>query len=474
MKNKLFKTCFTGLALSVAGLAHAQQAPVSVKIFTETLMSHAAISGAALSIAAGSVVTGNLAAQAAVSIGADINDGLEASLSSSTGATATGYQIIYAGAAVNTGAGSAVGDIFSGAATGIGASAHAGNIHAGAAIAIGAGATVHHLVAGGAITAQAEPMDELDADANHSQIDGRIRNTVDMALAIDQIKVAQRALFTLNANGNELYVGTNEFVAPGIYSGAALTIAAGSHVTFGAESTGAPTDHVWVINLSGALTVGAGSQFFIDIPADDTATIIWNVGAAVTLGAGTQFVGTVFANGAFNAATSDVSCGNIYATGAVSVGGITRPVTLHSPSSDQDHFANGGNCVSSSHIADFSVTDGHLSSSPVEVAPNITGCYSLDDFHRNSKLQTLIRSSLRRDISETLLYDDGGFEGSKTLRPNEDGLLVCPVPRSAAVIISNVGTSVVHDDIEVRAVFDVYHNDKGDAVMRIFGTSQPH
>jgi hypothetical protein len=70
MKNKLFKTCLTGLALSVAGLAHAQAAGDPVKIFTEALMSHAAISGAALSIAADKVVTGDIAAQAAVSIGA--------------------------------------------------------------------------------------------------------------------------------------------------------------------------------------------------------------------------------------------------------------------------------------------------------------------------------------------------------------------------------------------------------------------
>jgi hypothetical protein len=48
MKHILLKTCLTGLALSVAGLASAQEEPVT--IFTPQLISHAAISGAALSI----------------------------------------------------------------------------------------------------------------------------------------------------------------------------------------------------------------------------------------------------------------------------------------------------------------------------------------------------------------------------------------------------------------------------------------
>jgi hypothetical protein len=70
MKNKLFKTCLTGLALFVAGLAHAQAAGDSVKIFAEQLTSHAAISAAAISIAADSFVDGHIASQAAATTGA--------------------------------------------------------------------------------------------------------------------------------------------------------------------------------------------------------------------------------------------------------------------------------------------------------------------------------------------------------------------------------------------------------------------
>jgi hypothetical protein len=319
MKNIVLKTCLTALALSVACSANAQSAPEEpVKIFTPQLISHAAISGAAISIAADSVIDGNLAAQAAVTIGAG--------LKSQT-------QHIYAGAAVTTGALSTVKNIFSGAATGIGASAHAQNVHAGAAITVGAGGDVYEVYAGAAITlgagAYAYP-GALGANANtDSTAPEDIHNATSMAEAIAQMGLAQDALSTLNNSTTNppesLYTTMGGFVSlePGVHQGSAVSIAANSIVEFSADNfSDDPMDHVWVINLSEALTVGAGTVFVTDVPEDDTATIIWNVGAAVTLGAGTEFIGTAFVGGAFGAATSNVSCGNIYATGAVSVGSI--------------------------------------------------------------------------------------------------------------------------------------------------------
>jgi hypothetical protein len=313
MKNKLIKTCLTGLALSVAGLANAE----AVTIFTPQLISHAVISGGALNIAADSVVDGNLAAQAAVTIGAGLN---------------TQAQNIYAGAAVTTGALSTVKHIFSGAAASIGASAHAQNVHAGAAITVGAGGDVQKVYAGAAITLGVGATTDgvLAAGANMEYTtEDAIQDANRMAAAIAQIDVAQVALSTLNDTSAPLYTTYGGFVTlvPGVHQGSALNIAANSEVTFYVpppQVGGTGTDHVWVINLSEALTVGAGTVFVTNVIAPDTATIIWNVGAAVTLGAGTKFIGTAFVGGAFNAATSDVSCGNIYATGAVSVGGVER------------------------------------------------------------------------------------------------------------------------------------------------------
>jgi hypothetical protein len=309
MKNKLFKTCFTGLALSVAGLAHA----TPVTIFTPQLISHAVISGGALNIAADSVIDGNLAAQAAVTIGAGLN---------------TQTQNIYAGAAVTTGALSTVKHIFSGASAGIGASAHALNIHAGAAITVGAGGEVHNVHAGAATTLGAgasEPGTLVESAIAEMRSAVDIHNATSMAAAIAQIGLAQVALTSLNATTAPLYttMGGLVILAPGIHQGSAVSIAANSVVEFSAINiTGEATEHVWVINLTEALTVGAGTVFETKVPDGDTATIIWNVGAAVTLGAGTEFIGSAFVGGAFGAATANVSCGNIYATGAVSVGSI--------------------------------------------------------------------------------------------------------------------------------------------------------
>jgi hypothetical protein len=108
MHNKLFKTCLTGIVLSVAGLANAEETAGPVTIFTPQLISHAVISGGALNIAADSVVDSNLAAQAAVTIGAGLN---------------TQTQNIYAGAAITVGAGGDIQKVYAGAAITLGAGA---------------------------------------------------------------------------------------------------------------------------------------------------------------------------------------------------------------------------------------------------------------------------------------------------------------------------------------------------------------
>jgi hypothetical protein len=174
-----------------------------------------------------------------------------------------------------------------------------------------------------------------------------IHNAISMAAAIAQIGVAQAALTTLN-DTNSLYttMGGFETLAPGVHQGSAVSIAANSIVEFKAvNDSGKAMDHVWVINLTEALTVGAGTVFETVVPEGDTATIIWNVGAAVTLGAGSTFLGTAFVEGAVSGATASVSCGNLYATGAISIGSI-----------------GGDDCkVAADQLADFSIDEGDYS-----------------------------------------------------------------------------------------------------------------
>jgi hypothetical protein len=311
MKNKLIKTCFTGLALSVAGLANAGE---PVKIFTEQLTSHAAISAAAISISADSYVDGHIASQAAVT----------------------------------TGAGSEVQNIVSGAATGIGAAAKTCDIFAGAAIAVGAGSTVGALTAGGAVTLGAL----VNRDVMCVSAPAVVTSNFDAANA--QIKSAQSALDTLTASSSvDAYtlVGSMD---NGVYEGGAITIPASTVITFDANGQ----DGVWIFNLSGAMTVGASSQFEI-INAGDNNAVIWNIGGALTLGAGSTFLGTAFVEGAVSGATASVSCGNLYATGAISIGSIGS--------------IGGENCkVAADQLADFAIEDG-VSSFPEHYAVGDVG-----------------------------------------------------------------------------------------------------
>jgi hypothetical protein len=316
MKNKLFKTCLTGLVLSVAGLANAQVAVIAGEQLVPMthFNSHAVISGAAVIITAGSTVDSNIAAQAAVGIGAE-----------------SCTQDISAGAAVVIGANSKVGNINSGAATGIGAGAIAKVIVSGAATVLGANAQVDSVSSGSTVVGagahifsdgNSHPRDRGDCPVLTTS--DRL-SADDMADTIADIGNVQAVLSNLSIVGsNELFttMGGNVSITPGNYHGTELTIAAGSEIVFNA---GGNLDPVWVINLTAALNVGAGTTFRVvydDENAPPTPTIIWNVGAAITLGAGTEFMGVAFANGAFSAATSKVLCGNIYAKGAVAVGDL--------------------------------------------------------------------------------------------------------------------------------------------------------
>jgi hypothetical protein len=250
MKNKLFKTCLTGLALSVAGLANAGHHTDTVPM--THFNSHAVISGAAVIITAGSTVDSNIAAQAAVGIGAE-----------------SCTQDISAGAAVVIGANSTVGNIKSGAATGIGAGAIAKAIESGAATVLGANAQVDSVLSGstvlgaGAYIHSDHNSHSMDSDDCPVLVTTGGLPAADMADTITDIGNVQAALSNRNIVGsNELFttmVGYTSLL-PGTHHGTELTIAAGSEIVFNADGESAP---VWVINLTAALTVGAGTTFSV-------------------------------------------------------------------------------------------------------------------------------------------------------------------------------------------------------------------
>jgi hypothetical protein len=149
--------------------------------------------------------------------------------------------------------------------------------------------------------------------------------------------------------------------APGVYRGTAVTIAANSQIEF--INDAGLTNPVWIFNLDAAMNAGAMSTFV----APDSGTVIWNVGGALTLGAGTDFSGVALVEGAVPAATSWVTCGNLYATAAVSIGSLNDNA-LGCPVSAQQ---SAGLTVSMDNIAllDGSAINSHQPAEAVASCP---------------------------------------------------------------------------------------------------------
>jgi hypothetical protein len=282
------------------------------------LVGYSAVAGAALSVAADSVVTDDLGAKAAVGIGASTQTKNIYSGAAVAAGAFSNSENIFAIAAAGIAANASAKNIYAGAAAVLGASASAKNIYSGAAVSLGASSSSHDVYAVGAITGTGTNSSSVGAGAITTPAINAHKETFDIEQALIQIDIAQKSLSSLE-HDFELGVGlgSNTFV-PGIYKGNALTIAANSIIQFDGNDEEAP---LWVFNLGAALVVGAGNRFEI-INAGPGASVIWNLGGALDLGAGTSFVGTAFVTGAVTAATSNVSCGNLFATAAIGVGSI--------------------------------------------------------------------------------------------------------------------------------------------------------
>lgn len=336
MKNIVLKTCLTSLFLSMSALA-AANVTISVPLTANTFNSdYSAIAGAALSVAAGSCIEKDVAAQAAVTIGANATaNNLYAGAAATVGADSH-VKNIYAGAAAGLAANATAENIYAGAAVTLGAPSDAYDIEAGAAITLGAGSTAYDVYAGAATTGATVRAYDSDDNIISGNVDsiGDINKIAAMAafqmqVALDAITTVQReltALATSDINGditdaNEYVLGTymgsateETELAGGVYEASALNMPADATIVFTGNA---------IINLSDALTLGANTT--ID---DGGYIVIWNVGGALNLGAGTNFAGTAFVNGSVSGATSDVQAGGrLYAQGAVAIGSIGNTIT---------------------------------------------------------------------------------------------------------------------------------------------------
>ncbi|WP_293764373.1 hypothetical protein [uncultured Paraglaciecola sp.] len=336
MKNIVLKTCLTSLFLSMSALAAANQTFTVPSTADNFYPKHSAIAGAALSVAAGSCIEKDVAAQAAVTIGANATaNHLYAGAAATVGADSA-VKNIYAGAAAGVAANATAENIYAGAAVTLGAPSDAHDIGAGAAITLGAGSTAYDVYAGAATTGATVRAYDSDDNIISGNVDsiGDINKIAAMAafqmqVALDAITTVQReltALATSDINGditdaNEYVLGTymgsateTTELAGGVYEASALNMPADATIVFTGNA---------IINLSDALTLGANTT--ID---DGGYIVIWNVGGALNLGAGTNFAGTAFVNGSVSGATSDVQAGGrLYAQGAVAIGSIGNTIT---------------------------------------------------------------------------------------------------------------------------------------------------
>jgi hypothetical protein len=345
MKNVVLKTCLTTLVLSMSGLAAASTVDTveasNIKNTFEVLNDgYSVIAGGALSVAGDSTVVGHVAAQAAVTIGADAklaDSNVSAGAAVTIGALAT-VGNIYAAAAAGVAANASVGHITAGAAVTLGAPSTALDISAGAAITMGAGSTAEDVHAAAAVTGATLRIFETtignvdsikgvvskknNGDDYKSDITITPVEAFEISDAILAITTAQDDLFDLNTDSDGVmklstqslgtHMGTNaaDDYLSGVYAGSALNMPADSTITFNGDA---------IINLSDALTLGANTKI-----VSNGHSIIWNVGSALNLGAGTKFAGTAFVNGSVSGATADITCGSLYAKGAVAIGSVGK------------------------------------------------------------------------------------------------------------------------------------------------------
>jgi hypothetical protein len=292
------------------------EGPAASLLLGHNLVDYSAVAGAAISISADSLVTNHIGALAAVGIGARTDT---ANIYSASGAVGSGdggnAGNIYAGAAVSIAANATVKNIYSIAAVTLGVSGSAENIYSGAAVTLGASSSSGDVYAAAAITGAGAN----STTANSSIVTTSIKsykNTFNIDGALEQIGNVQVSLSSLETDF-VLGVGMGDYIfEAGVHSGSALTITSNSIIQFDGMNEENP---IWVINLDAALVVGAGTIFEI-VNAGAGASLIWNLGGALSLGVGTEFMGTAFVNGAVSAATSKVSCGNLFSTTAIGIG----------------------------------------------------------------------------------------------------------------------------------------------------------
>ena len=99
-------------------------------------------------------------------------------------------------------------------------------------------------------------------------------------------------------------------LAPGVYSGGALSISNNGSLTLAGTA-----DSIWVFQAASSLTIGSATQIIITGGAS-ACNVFWQIGSSASIGTSAQFQGTIMAAQSITAATGASVIGRLLAMSA--------------------------------------------------------------------------------------------------------------------------------------------------------------
>lgn len=344
-----------------------------------TLLEYSAIAGAALTINANAAISNDLAATAALKIGAWVkaeNSNVYAENGEAgIGANST-VANIYAGGAANISASSVALTVHSVGNTGIATTAKVGDVYAKADVIMTGTAEAQNVLAGGnvnmltgsvaqdvtagggvtdsgTITGTKSEYDvnaafDVNAAVYDAAADGDVSDLLDILVA-ERIRLNNTYkahtltddrdiqtgkdmygddYYTYDDENNEtryydlettIAASFDRIFLPGVYIGSSYTTGSLANIIFDGSGVDNP---FWLFQLTGTFTSGADNVFNI-VGVDettDTAQVVWNTDAAINIGARTGIIGTTLSTaGATGGAGSFVKCGNLFSSADITI-----------------------------------------------------------------------------------------------------------------------------------------------------------
>jgi predicted acyltransferase (DUF342 family) len=233
------------------------------------------------------------------------------------GANSTINGVVSSGAATTLGAGAIVhGSTLAGAATTLGANVIVnGNVDSGAATTLGANATVDGAISSGAATTYG-----AGASVNWRNFNSSTLATYATPSPVTQDVIDTQAFLSglepdvVLLPGN---IGADKTFSPGVYEVAGpLSVTGGTTITLDAESKAG----VFIFNISGFLSFGAGVNVVMINDTEDTR-VIWNItGTYISVGADANIIGDLLAKMYVSTGENSTAGGTYSATSYVTVG----------------------------------------------------------------------------------------------------------------------------------------------------------